>query len=500
MNKTLLILEVSRKQDYIFSSQHLKDNAARSDIIRHVTSTEFFEEAASAYYDKKENFVYAGGGHTILQFDDAQTARKFAEAVTERAMRQYDGIELFAKQMPYNEADTPGNNLKALAEVLEKKKALRQNSFRLTSLGIEDTSPNNDIMKKVRKGYDDRLKPAGNWKFAEQFEDLSGKTNENFIAVVHIDGNAMGTRVQDLYTDAGDDWKLCCEKLRRFSDGIQNDFEAAFKEMAEEVARYEADNPAGSTDCLPVRPVILAGDDVCFVARGCIALECAEHFMKHLAAKQNAEDGKHYAACAGVAIVHQKYPFHQAYNLAEALCSSAKKYGSSLCDHSSVSAMDWHIEFGQLKENLGAIRRDYETEDGKRMELRPVVVLPGDIDEMIGEKVDIRTYAQVRNMCIAMQQAVQDCGEKIARGKLKELRSAVKQGELECRYAMQDSEITALMERVSEVETGSATEIDSKPFRTIDDGGRADSNPVSHCRFFDAIEIMDHFERLEGNA
>ena len=26
------------------------------------------------------------------------------------------------------------------------------------------------------------------------------------------------------------------------------------------------------------------------------------------------------------------------------------------------------------------------------------------------------------------------------------------------------------------------------------------SEPVSHCLFFDAIEMMDHFERLEGKA
>ena len=51
MSKILLILEVSRKQDYIFSSIHLRDNAARSDIIRYVTSEEFFKQAAPEYYN-----------------------------------------------------------------------------------------------------------------------------------------------------------------------------------------------------------------------------------------------------------------------------------------------------------------------------------------------------------------------------------------------------------------------------------------------------------------
>lgn len=533
MSKILLILEVSRKQDYIFSSIHLRDNAARSDIIRYVTSEEFFKQAAPEYYNSRENFVYAGGGHTILQFGDRATATRFAEQVTQKAMREYDGLELFAKQMEYRATDengkpaTPGQNLVWLSEALEQKKSLRKASFRLTSLGIEkklkekdkqknktgqEISPEREEWKKIRERYDELLKPKG-WSFAERFEDMQGLTDENFIAVVHVDGNSMGKRVKNLYDSETESWDACCDKLRCFSEGIQHDFEAAFREMAAEVADYEAANPAGNTGILPVRPVILAGDDVCFVARGCLGLECAERFMKHLSAKTNPQDGKPYAACAGVAMVHLKYPFHQVYDLAEALCSSAKKYGVSLCGDGSVSVMDWHIEFGQLKENLREIRADYQTEDGKRMELRPVVVLEGKMDEAARTKMNVRTYDFVRGMCMQMKQAVQECGEKIARGKLKELRGAIKQGDLECRYALQDSEITKLLRTIFEAQFDTVDkqyaqfaamlkngkEIDKQPFRTFDDGSR-NSEPVSHCLFFDAIEMMDHFERLEGKA
>ncbi|PWM26468.1 MAG: hypothetical protein DBX48_04715 [Limosilactobacillus fermentum] len=514
MSKILLILEVSRKQDYIFSSIHLRDNAARSDIIRYVTSEEFFKQAAPEYYNSRENFVYAGGGHTILQFGDRATATRFAEQVTQKAMREYDGLELFAKQMEYRETDengkpaTPGQNLVWLSEALEQKKSLRKASFRLTSLGIEKkaeaaslTAPN-------------AIDPPKGWAFAKDFIDLQGRTDENFIAVVHIDGNSMGKRVKNLYDSETESWDTCCDKLRCFSEGIQHDFEAAFREMAAEVADYEAANPAGNTGILPVRPVILAGDDVCFVARGCLGLECAERFMKHLSVKTNPQDGETYAACAGVAMVHLKYPFHQAYDLAEALCSSAKKYGVSLCGDGSVSVMDWHIEFGQLKENLREIRSDYETEDGKRMELRPVVVLEGKMDKAARTKMNVRTYDFVRGMCMQMKQAVQESGEKIARGKLKELRGAIKQGDLECRYALQDSEITKLLRATFEAQFDTADKqyaqfaamlkdgelIDKQPFRTFDDGGKNGSEPVSHCLFFDAIEMMDHFERLEGNV
>lgn len=526
MSKILLILEVSRKQDYIFSSIHLRDNAARSDIIRYVTSEEFFEQAAPEYYSSRENFVYSGGGHTILQFGDRATATHFAEQVTQKAMREYDGLELFVKQMPYDEGEKPGDNLLELSKALEEKKALRKASFRLVSLGIEqktedkqknkdgqDIPPERETWKRIRERYDENLKPDG-WTFAERFENLQGCTDENFIAVVHIDGNSMGKRVQELYGSKTDSWDDCCRKLRCFSEGIQHDFETAFREMAEEVAVCEGKNPAGNTGILPVRPVILAGDDVCFVARGCLGLECAERFMNHLSGKVNPQDGKPYAACAGVAMVHLKYPFHQAYDLAEALCSSAKKYGVSLCDNGTVSAMDWHMEFGQLKENLREIREDYLTEDGRHMELRPVVVLPGDMTEQVREKMNVRTYSFVRDMCLQMKQAIAESGEKVARGKLKELRNAIKQGDLECRYALQDGEITKLLSAVFKAQYSTADEqykrfaamlkdgelIDKQPFRTFDDGGKNGCEPVSHCLFFDAIEMMDHFERLEGNV
>ena len=43
MEKILMMVEVSRKQDYIFSSKKLRENAARSGEIAHVTGSSFFQ-------------------------------------------------------------------------------------------------------------------------------------------------------------------------------------------------------------------------------------------------------------------------------------------------------------------------------------------------------------------------------------------------------------------------------------------------------------------------
>lgn len=498
MGKFLMILEVSRKQDYIFASKKLKENALRSEEIKYVTSSGFFIEAASEWYNEQENLVYAGGGHTILEFPTQEEAVAFARQVTRAAMKRCRNMEIFVKTMPYDETKTPGANLKALSAALETKKALRQASFRRGSFGVEALDSESQMPKLADTGEQRQggapkahdpsspFNPPPEWDYPSQMEELAGA--DNFIAVVHIDGNAMGKRVDALYDRYGkaEDWAACRASLQRFSEGIQKDFEAAFSEMVDTVIRCAPNLEAPN---LPVRPVILAGDDVCFVTAGNIGLECARVFLEKLAAKSNQEDGKPYAACAGVALVHQKYPFHQAYDLAEELCSNAKRFGAELDANGAVSAMDWHIEFGQLKDSLAELRRDYATEDGNRLELRPVVVLaPKDVD------LSVRSYAFFRKLCQDMR------GEygKVARGKIKDLRTAFQQGKLESEFFLHDRQSDDLLYHGFEAKYQTEEEQTAKYRELQQSGGKLDKNAfvqtddTERCLFFDAIEMIDH--------
>lgn len=512
MPKTIAILEVSKKQDYIFKSNKLKDNARRSAEIAYVTSSAFFEKAVSKYgtddhlYIPEQNFVYAGGGHTVLQFADHEQARKFVGIVTETAMRQYEGLEIFAKLMDVDRENTPpGEILKELSKRLEQKKSRRQDAFRYTAFGIEvrDEGDNDEEKEpgKSKAQQDDpeleklQLQPPSGWKFPNKFEDLkyipanseNAVEDDNFLAVIHIDGNAMGAKVDAIYQKETTDWEKCCESLRNFSQTIQKDFEDAFMEMLQEIMRY-LPNDSYDTPLLPVRPVILAGDDVCFVSAGSIGLECARIFLEKLSKKQI--NGAPYSACAGVAIVHRKYPFHLAYDMAEELCSNAKKFGASIDEKSRISAMDWHIEFGQLKDTLEEIREDYITEDGNHLELRPVVV----VNPTEHKADEIREYEYFKTMC----QILQKERENIARSKMKEWRTALKQGELEAEYFLNDKKIKKLLyagfdalyrtkseklEQFQKILNRESSAL-QKPFQK--------SAGEGHSIYFDAIEMMDH--------
>lgn len=434
----LVILEVSQKQAYIFGYKKLQNNMIASYVIRYVTSKEFFKSIMPGKFEDS-NMVYDGGGHTILEFAAEDLAKEFVKAVTRRVMELFPGLELFAKISPYDSAKTPGENEAELIRRLEEKKSLRLASFYQGKFGIE---AHTNIEEKILERESETVKAVrqklcfdtAKYKPAKKFENLGGKKNEsNFIAVVHIDGNLMGRRVARLEQDrkAGS-WADYKELKARFSKQIELDFQSAYEEMIH-VAEDNMDFLREEFGCqdterpyFPVRNIILAGDDVCFVTEGRIGVECARIFLEKIWGKVNPVDEKNYSACAGVAIVHQKYPFYKAYQLAEELCSNAKRMIAELAKNepgdkkgvADLCAIDWHIEFGEMANGLAEIRNQYLTQDGCRLEARPYLVC-GDKHLMDLEK--IRRYEYFRNYIISMQKK-----ETIARSKLKELRGVLK--------------------------------------------------------------------------
>lgn len=450
MAHALVKLEVSQKQAYIFSSNKLKDNVLNSAVIAWIMSPEYFAETVNAngkseLFDPQKNLVYSGGGHIVLEFEEKENAVAFVQLVTFQIHKDYPGIEVFAKVLEYNENDgkkatTMVGKLIDLSKELERKKSARLSAFHQGTFGIEkiDSTTLKPILKSVDgKKYEGQkmpkeeerieanLSPVG-YNLVNKFEELGGSHGESsFIAVVHIDGNAMGKRVSDIYEGAKKDkkakWDKFKDKLKNFSESIDDDFKGAYKDMIQVVQKNLEKGQLSELDLkennFPVRRIITAGDDICFVTDGRIGIECAVAFIEALSKKKNRQDKKEYSACAGVAIVHQKYPFYQAYELAEKLCSNAKKFGVSIAD-SGVSAIDWHIEYGEMKDTLDEIRAQYNTLDDYRLELRPYVVQAKDSQEKI------RQYCCFKNLMEEMKKPEFEG----SRSKMKEFRAVLKQG------------------------------------------------------------------------
>ena len=177
------------------------------------------------------------------------------------------------------------------------------------------------------------------------------------MAVIHIDGNGVGTvmrrlgETMDHIDEADFSRAVGCSRgdadaLRRFvltvNDRLDRAVTEAFAKAWADVAKWaEADaGPAkrkGSV--VPVVPVILGGDDVTVFTSGDYALPFAAAYLERyeratesdvLLRHLGREEGTGpMTAAAGVAVVRRDFPFHVAYNLAERLVGEAKKVGKA---------------------------------------------------------------------------------------------------------------------------------------------------------------------------
>ena len=452
MSHFLTILEVSQKQAYIFSSNMLKDNVVNSVVIAWIMSPKYFSEVIGDrnIFDEERNVVYSGGGHVVLEFADRGIAKDFVKHITFQIHHDYPGIEVFSvtKEFTQEELNTEaGNCLKKLTAELEKKKSVRLSSFHQGSFGIEMIDSNTlkprlagkylgSEMPDDEREIEKRLAPD-NYKLVDKFKELGGSKDEsNFISVVHIDGNAMGARVERMYENNKLPWEAFKVHLQAFSKAIDKDFKDAYKEMTDEVRKNIESGRLADLSLkeknFPVRRIITAGDDICFVSEGRIGIECAVEYMKALWKRSEGEN----SACAGVAIVHQSYPFYKAYEIAESLCSSAKKYNASLDKEgcANACAIDWHIEYGEMYGGLDEIRKHYVDADGKSILARPYFVC-GDVEyEEKAKEQKNRTYANFKQTMEEMEYALHNkCEDEedrmIARRKLKELRTYLKESE-----------------------------------------------------------------------
>lgn len=463
MKKLLLIMEVSQKQAYIFKNKELKKNIDASYTIDEITSSGYFKKYFPEYYNEEKNLVYSGGGHTILVFDNdveendntgkENQAVRFAKKLSKQIFCDYDGLEVFIKIMDYNENAEPSKNIQNLMQKLEEKKAIRRASFRQGTFGMEVSQEKKDAKtRREEKMEGEEITP---YKLVTQLEKLGGnKDDNNFIAVVHIDGNLMGKKVQknDEVIDgilkpqgnkltSGEKLDIYRAEKQKFSKDIDDLFQDAYNDMQNVVKKQiengnlkdlslEETKENGEKQInFPIRRIIRAGDDICFVSEGRIGIECAVEYMKALWKRSKGEN----SACAGVAIVHQSYPFYKAYEIAESLCSSAKKYNASLDKEgcANACAIDWHIEYGEMYGGLDEIRKHYVDADGKSILARPYFVCG---EPEYEGKAGNRTYANFKQTMEEMEYALHNkCEDEedrmIARRKLKELRTYLKESE-----------------------------------------------------------------------
>lgn len=156
-----------------------------------------------------------------------------------------------------------------------------------------------------------RLFPDARRDFIFDLDDLG----EGYVAVVHIDANGVGARLQ-----GGN-----IRSMRGFSQALAQATTAAARQSIEDAVSSVADTaeaPFGA------RPVVLGGDDFTIVCRGDESIRLAQVYLETFEKKterlKKDLGGAGMHACAGIVMARSGWPFSDAYRLAEDLCAAAK--------------------------------------------------------------------------------------------------------------------------------------------------------------------------------
>lgn len=549
----VVIVDTTQIQPYIFGSNRLKENIGASYLV--AQATDDWAEACLRQLQPKLERLYAGGGNFVALAENDDAAKAFIRALSQKVLCDAPGLQLVMTYRKREDGETLATAVSKTFSQLAKVKQARPHKEPLLGLGVtmmcQSTAlpavgmtpkiaddPNSsypasaEILAKLGankaarerlQGEHVKLRPPDGFSYPRDFDNLGREKGEqSYIAVIHADGNGMGKKFQQIINDYlnNKDDEPYKTAVRSLSAKVQEASTAALKRTLDTLAKQlewdESEkryairhaNRGGRGDLLakivlqdgkkdlegyylPFRPLVFGGDDVTFVCDGRLGISLAIEYLRQFENQTKVIIGEKLTACAGIAIVKSHYPFARAYDLAEELCSSAKKY-RLVQNLDNASCLDWHFALTGLSGDIGEIRqREYTTYQqpeklkepqsryrGEKLTLRPLT-LNGNFQETH------RSFNVVYKGVVAFQDLDLQPEEKpkwsTRRNKVKALREALREGPSAVRRFK--------------------TMYGLKELPGIDQSKNSDFQASGwwgdYCGYFDAIEMMDWYIPLE---
>ena len=358
-------------QGFIFQTNTLSEIVGASELVEEICTTKFaqilYNDAQLQYKNAKDklkddpNVILFAAGNIKCKFTDKAECERVVARFPMEVSQFAPGITLSQAVVEmsgsYAEFKDAVNELESRLRTQRNRPMSSQNiglmgilRSRKTGLPVvakrdDEGKPEFDDAatwaklyeydakeKKVRKRTTKELcKKAfkeDNIKDNQIAYNIGDITKDNdWVAVIHADGNGLGQIVQKIGQNE--------EKFKEFSVNL----DLATTEAAQEA--YKAVEPNFRNDKkIPIRPIVLGGDDLTVICRADLALEYTETFIRKFEEKTRKYLGKIIlendvftkgdpndclTACAGIAYIKSSYPFYYGYALAETLCSVAKK-------------------------------------------------------------------------------------------------------------------------------------------------------------------------------
>ena len=536
----LTAVDVLGIQRYVFGSNRLRDVLAASWMVDHVTQREQLEQWTGV---GSPSVLLAAGGNAIIEFGTVEHARSWAARYSRWLHETAPGLDVVVVHRPYENrplawalrvlqvdvARAKQERMPGVAQLgLSVTAACSTTGLPATSIDQGDlVSPG---VQQLRARVDDARArwtdlvpsldhlPAWRADFPDEIDHM-GRTHgqSSLVGVVHVDGNGVGRIIKgwlDRCLEQGVDDETVRAHYREWSRAIDAAGRAALQAAVERVAGcIEAEEDRcvlrgtpfehgyrlhdwrddrihrrkARTVLLPLRPVLLGGDDLTFLCDGRIALDLAVAALREIGRHEIPHLGANGApatltACAGVALVKAHAPFHRSYELAEDLCRCAKRARVESNERATTetgSWIDWHVGTMRPGETVLQIRNRVYSRGSTELTMRPYPV--GETshrnqswawldDELLGPASD----GDARGLRGAEAWAG-------SRGRVKALGSVVLDGAQEVRR---------------QIEAWRATRSGVNLPGQLDDGGYVGARTP----LLDAIELLDLHVRLERDA
>ena len=408
-------------QNFIFQTNELKDIVGASELVENICTVKF-EELLRKHFQKDfstleddENAIINAAGNIKYIFESEEECASVVKEFPKMIIQYAPGVTISQAVVEYEQ----NQDFSVIVDELEKKLRAQRNKpmqsttlglmgvlrSRRTNLPVVETERNRDneidyldaatLAKRyhVKNGHKmerrNVIKLAkeafgkNNLKLDEVALDIDDMTGSNdWVAVIHADGNGLGQVVQKIGSKK--------DKYKSFSKKLDQATKAAAVDAFNSLAKNN------NWNIIPIRPIILGGDDFTVICRADLALDYVTTFMENFEKYTSFDElegvflnnEKKLTACAGIAFIKSSYPFFYGYNLAEALCTRAKadaKKGMIQRNGQMslpASCLMFHKVQDSFVENYGDIvQRELTPKENISFEFGPYYILPEQADK-----------------------------------------------------------------------------------------------------------------------
>ncbi|MCQ2259194.1 MAG: hypothetical protein MJZ41_14585 [Bacteroidaceae bacterium] len=309
-------------QQFIFQTNKLKDIVEASDRVQNICTEKFKKVLGHELND--DNAVLNAAGNVKYIFDTKEecerTVRLFPKTVKEYA----PGITISQAVVPCPEDEKYAEYADELERRLRQQRnkpmgslttglmaVLRETGTNLPKLVLQDEEGKEDTHDIKSDLCKNAFGEGTDMRDVEwEIEKMTDKND--WIAVIHADGNGLGQVVQKIGKDR--------KAFKEFSRNLDAATKAAAQRAYRNVFMKFADK-----ELTPIRPIVLGGDDLTVICRADLALEYVTAFIDAFEKEAKEKTNQPLTACAGIAYIKSSFPFYYGYGLAESLCGEAKK-------------------------------------------------------------------------------------------------------------------------------------------------------------------------------